>query len=210
VADQLRRRILLGDLRPGTRLPSERALADAFAVSLPTIQAAVAALTFCGLLTARHGIGVFVTTKLRSSRLLPISLRRATPHELHALRRDLELAALTRACERRTDRDLQLLWFASSELRVALIEESAKLIPEADLEFHHLLVGAAKSALLSNLHRAVGVRLRGELMGRAALIRRDAEMHAAHIAVLDDLERSAIAALTRDLVAVLASEAPQP
>jgi DNA-binding FadR family transcriptional regulator len=184
-------------------------MADACNVSLPTMHAAVVALTFSGLVTARHGIGIFISTKLRASRMLPVSLRRATITELHGLRRDLELASAAAACHRRNDRDLQLLWFASSELRLALIEEIPRFIAEADLEFHRLFVSAARNSLLASLHRAVGIRLREDLIGRAGLIRRAEDLYSAHIAILDDLEAGRSHTLLQHLGSVLSAEGPQ-
>jgi GntR family hexuronate regulon transcriptional repressor len=47
---------------PGTKLPSERELADEFGVSRPTVRDAMIALEFQGLVEARRGSGVYVTT----------------------------------------------------------------------------------------------------------------------------------------------------
>ena len=51
-----------GRYAPGDRLPSERELADDFGVSRPTIRDAMIALEFQGLVEARQGSGVYVTT----------------------------------------------------------------------------------------------------------------------------------------------------
>ncbi len=47
---------------PGDQLPSERELAEEFSVSRPTIRDAMIALEFQGLVEARQGSGVCVTT----------------------------------------------------------------------------------------------------------------------------------------------------
>jgi DNA-binding FadR family transcriptional regulator len=51
-----------GRYTPGQRLPSERELADELGVSRPTIRDAMIALEFQGLVEARQGSGVYVTT----------------------------------------------------------------------------------------------------------------------------------------------------
>jgi GntR family transcriptional repressor for pyruvate dehydrogenase complex len=61
VIDALRSAVVLGEIGPGTRLPSERALAQQFGVSQPTMREAVRALEAMGLLEARHGSGAYVT-----------------------------------------------------------------------------------------------------------------------------------------------------
>jgi GntR family hexuronate regulon transcriptional repressor len=51
-----------GRYSPGQKLPSERELADELGVSRPTIRDAMIALEFQGLVEARQGSGVYVTT----------------------------------------------------------------------------------------------------------------------------------------------------
>lgn len=61
VADDLRRRIALGDLRPGRLLPSEAQLATDHDVSRVTVRRALALLRDAGLVASRQGFGWFVT-----------------------------------------------------------------------------------------------------------------------------------------------------
>lgn len=51
-----------GRYATGTRLPGERELAEEFSVSRPTIREAMIALEIRGLVEARHGSGLYVTT----------------------------------------------------------------------------------------------------------------------------------------------------
>lgn len=60
VADTLRERIASGAMAPGTQLPSEPKLAEAFKVSRNTVREAIRLLLADGLLVARRGIGTFV------------------------------------------------------------------------------------------------------------------------------------------------------
>lgn len=59
--DDLRRRLREGEWEPGTKLPGEYALAQAYAVSRATIRTALQALEGEGLTATRHGAGTFVT-----------------------------------------------------------------------------------------------------------------------------------------------------
>ena len=65
VARSIAASIAEGRYVPGDRLPSERGLADAFGVSRPTIRDAMIALEFQGLVEARQGSGVYVTTRVK-------------------------------------------------------------------------------------------------------------------------------------------------
>jgi GntR family transcriptional regulator len=60
VADDLRRKILRGELAPGEQLEAQTSLAERYRVSLPTVQQALGVLEAEGLLDAVHGIGTYV------------------------------------------------------------------------------------------------------------------------------------------------------
>jgi GntR family transcriptional repressor for pyruvate dehydrogenase complex len=62
----LRDGILLGKIPKGTKLPSERELAQRYEVSGPTVREAIRGLTLLGLADVRHGSGAFVTADLNS------------------------------------------------------------------------------------------------------------------------------------------------
>ncbi|MDE1929688.1 MAG: GntR family transcriptional regulator, partial [Burkholderiales bacterium] len=57
VAGDLETRILEGSLKPGDRLPAERALAAELGVSRPSLREAIQKLVSKGLLVTRHGGG---------------------------------------------------------------------------------------------------------------------------------------------------------
>lgn len=72
VAEQIRMLIESGELKPGTRLPPERELADRFAVSRPTVREALIVLEVEGHIQIRMGSGVYVSQKpLDSAPVLP-------------------------------------------------------------------------------------------------------------------------------------------
>ncbi|MET9083330.1 GntR family transcriptional regulator [Streptomyces sp. NPDC004237] len=60
IADDLRRAIRDGALKPGARLPSEAELARRHGRSVPTVQNALRLLSAEGLIDKRHGTGTFV------------------------------------------------------------------------------------------------------------------------------------------------------
>jgi GntR family transcriptional regulator len=59
----LRRRIELGELAPGARLPAQRQLSRDFNVTLMTLRQAIQLLERDGLIDTRHGLGTFVASK---------------------------------------------------------------------------------------------------------------------------------------------------
>ncbi len=77
VADDLRRQIREGDLRPGDRLPPETELTRRHRMSLPTIRQALGLLRAEGLIESRQGIGTFVKENRRLQRRSRDRYRRA-------------------------------------------------------------------------------------------------------------------------------------
>jgi DNA-binding FadR family transcriptional regulator len=60
VADSIRRQIQSGAMPPGSRLPSEKLLAQQLGVSRPTVREAMIALEIAGLVEIRTGSGSYV------------------------------------------------------------------------------------------------------------------------------------------------------
>jgi GntR family transcriptional regulator len=90
IADELRRSIRAGDLKPGDRLPSEVRLARDHRRSVPTIRAALRLLLDEGLVEKPHGRGNFVrrarTTVRRASERHQWEKNRARRPETERLR----------------------------------------------------------------------------------------------------------------------------
>lgn len=61
IAERLQHEIVAGTYKPGTQLPTELALADAYEVNRHTVRRAIASLTENGFLTATRGRGTFVS-----------------------------------------------------------------------------------------------------------------------------------------------------
>lgn len=68
----LRSQILAGRFPRGTKLPSEKQLAEAYGVSGPTVREAIRGLTTVHLIEVQHGRGAYVTAN--ASQLVDVSL----------------------------------------------------------------------------------------------------------------------------------------
>jgi GntR family transcriptional regulator of arabinose operon len=73
IADSLTKRIILGGLGPGSRMPSEKELAREFEVSVQTANKALAVLESSGVVDRREGLGAFVSDRLNPRDLLSSS-----------------------------------------------------------------------------------------------------------------------------------------
>ena len=65
IADSIAEAIESGQYKLGDRLPTERELAEQYGVSRPTLREAMIALEMLGMIEARHGLGIYVTSNAR-------------------------------------------------------------------------------------------------------------------------------------------------
>jgi GntR family transcriptional repressor for pyruvate dehydrogenase complex len=156
VADQifkdLRHQIVIGNLQRGSKLPTERELAERYQVSGPTVREAIRGLTAMGLADVRHGSGAYVTASTES--LIAMSL--GTVIQLEGLGATdvlsilgvLNEQAARLASEAATDEDHERLRRARTELEAA---NTAPAAAAAVRGFHRALALAAHNPLLSAL-----------------------------------------------------------
>ena len=144
VASQLRRQIVLGELKEGDQLPSESVLMEQFGVSRPTLREAFRILEAEGAITVRRGVrgGARVqvpdiTVAARQIGLL-LQYRGALLSDVYEVRAVLEPAAARMAARRRTSADLARLQDLLDRHRESLADPGASFAADAD--FHRLIV----------------------------------------------------------------------
>lgn len=156
-ARQIELLILRGVLRPGTRLPPERELAERMGVSRPSLREALAELHEAGLVDARPGAGVFVAEVLGSA-FSPALIRLFGAHDeavfdFIAFRRDLEGLAAERAARHAGAADLAVIRaaFERMEAGIARRGDGAAL----DAAFHLAILEAAHNVVLLHVMRSI-------------------------------------------------------
>ena len=122
ILDDLRERILSGELPNGSRLPAERELAGQYGVSGATIRESVRVLTTIGLVDVRHGAGTFVTaepdTMIGMSIASVVRLRDVGAREVLGLLGALNRHAAQEAAARATEAEIASLRAAAERLAV--------------------------------------------------------------------------------------------
>lgn len=202
VADQLRRRIVTGDLTPGQRLPPIRRLARLHAVSVPTMHAAIQSLVAVGFVRTSHGVGTFVARPTSETAQLVHAWLHASATELALLRAAIDAAtpplvahSAARGARVRPPRilsDVNSLAHERSILRLDLPEPFV----DADFAFHGAVAAGMRGAEAAVAMLAVvSRRLRVHRLATADLEARDDELDEAHLAlaraVLDGETRAA-------------------
>lgn len=154
--------IKAGEFPVGTRLPSERALADRFQVSRTAVREAVVALEVQDIVEVRMGSGIYTKTKALAK--LHGSLYVSSgpgPFEILQARRLIEAEIAAQAALLRKDADVDRI---HAELAAMRNSCNDKLTHEAcDLRFHQQIAQATGNQVLVQVVSELWTQLRGPL-----------------------------------------------
>jgi len=149
----VKRLIERGRLRPGDRLPAERALAQRIGVSRPTLRAGLHSLAALGVVHSRHGSGTYIPDGPPALRTEPLrflaALHGFTRDEMHEARRILEVGAAGLAAERATPQQLTTLADEVAGMLGSLAERQVFLVH--DVSFHRGVAAASGNPIVAAL-----------------------------------------------------------
>jgi GntR family transcriptional repressor for pyruvate dehydrogenase complex len=148
IVDQLKDRIVRGDLAPGAKLPTERELAEQLEVNRTTVREALHKLEGMGLVEVKHGTGIFVRDYLESGSLdlarhllfRDGRLNVEVMQNLLGLRRLLVPEISFHAAKNRSDHDLR-------ELERVVFQSASMPLEERDWRVHNLIARASGNVL---------------------------------------------------------------
>jgi GntR family transcriptional regulator, transcriptional repressor for pyruvate dehydrogenase complex len=169
VANKIETMIVSRHLKPRDRLPSERDLAESFAVSRTVIREAFKLLEARGLVEILTGNGVFVShpdsSVVAKSLGMYLHLQVAvqdSEFKIHELRRLLEVEIAGLAAERATDTELEQLRQIVERMGLAAL--SREQVAMLDLEYHVTLAQATHNEMISLVYEPVIEYLRQQLI----------------------------------------------
>lgn len=145
IATQIRAELAAGRLGLGSRLPSERALAELFGVSRNTLREALRSLEHAGLLQLHKGAtgGAFIAQRSGDAVATGLqdlfSLGAIQPAQLTEARIWLEAVVVREACRRATADDIAELRRNVELTAAAQAAGDFPLRAEKNLEFHRIL-----------------------------------------------------------------------
>jgi GntR family transcriptional repressor for pyruvate dehydrogenase complex len=174
--DDLRERILSGQIERGAKLPTEKELAAAYGVSGATVREAVRGLATAKLLEVRHGSGAYVTahvdqlmgTSLRSI----IQVERITMPHVLAVQAEVSTFAAELAATHASKADIAKMQRAQNDMQEA---KTLEALSGALVRYQDALSQASGNPLLAALcHFLVGMQvgLATELSGGSYATRR--------------------------------------
>jgi GntR family transcriptional repressor for pyruvate dehydrogenase complex len=169
VANKIETTIVARHYKPQDRLPSERDLAEAFAVSRTVIREAMKLLEARGLIEILTGNGVFVSQPNTSvvTRSLGMYLHlqgtvQDSEFKVHELRRILEVEIAGLAAERATAAELDQLRQIIERMSAA--DHPREQVAMLDLEYHITLALATHNEMISMVYEPVIEYLRQQLL----------------------------------------------
>lgn len=154
LVEHLRAYVAEAGLSAGSRLPSERELAERLGVSRASVRQAIVALEVQGMVEVRHGEGAFL--RVGSLDLVPMSklleLKRRLPDIIDA-REALEVKLAELAAHRHDDADIERCKDALAMMASEI--EDGDSGEEGDQAFHQSVVSAARSELLARMYQVI-------------------------------------------------------
>lgn len=157
VAHEIGRRIVIGDLIPGTILPNESDLSAEMSVSRTALREAIKVLAAKGLVESRPKTGTRVRARKSWNMLDPDLLAWSLENggldgqvrHLYEFRRIIEPAAAAIVAERGSEADITLIAEAYEDMVAA--SHDVEQYVEPDLRFHQSILAATGNPLLETL-----------------------------------------------------------
>jgi GntR family transcriptional repressor for pyruvate dehydrogenase complex len=150
VAEQIRRLIGSGALKPGDLLPPERELAEKLGVGRSSIRDAVRTLEVMGILEPRQGHGTVVRDLSADALVVPLASvlqnKRVLVSDLLDVRRMIEPGLAARAAANATEEEMRYM-AAVLERHEAKLGRGEEAVDE-DSEFHYAIAMAARNAVV--------------------------------------------------------------
>lgn len=174
VVARLKSLILKGTLHPGAKLPPERDLSEALAVSRPTLRQALRALQILGVIRSRQGAGSYladsISDVLKEPLEFALALKGVGEIDLFETRQALEVKLAALAAQRRTAQDLQDIIEALTRMEESFGKPDEWCVHE--MRFHECIVQAARNAVMATFMEMLS-RLLVESRNRTIRLLRD-------------------------------------
>lgn len=188
IVSQIKDLITSGELKPGSRIPSERELAQMLGVSRPSVREAIMVLDAMGLLEARQGGGTYVRSLTAGVLNDPLTtMVEENPGLLHALvevRMGLETWSCYLAAKRATPLEVEKMGELLATMKVQAVRGGWDA--EVDAQFHYAITSAAHNTLQMHVlntihslfHKTIQVALT-EFYRKEGMVQRLLEQHRA-------------------------------
>ena len=187
IADQIRRRIVTGDLPRGHRLPSIPKLARLYAVSVSTAQSAVHILAALGFVRVSRGNGTYVAHPRTGTATLTHAFLRASVAELAQMRAAIDERTPVIVARQVRTSPAALIPRTLSDINFRVGERSAwrwahpEDFVRADLAFHEAVISSVRGMEIAReVYVGIGRRLTSALLPVASVLAADTSLEEVH------------------------------
>ncbi len=166
IYEQIKEKILSGELKPGDKLPSERAMMEMLHRSRPSVREALRMLERGGFIRIVHGSrGAQVlepsTDNVEQSLSNLMRTKKITTRDMAEYRRINDVEVSGWAAARRTEQDVADLEELLAEAELAL--DNYREFVALDVQFHHLIAQAAKNEVACIMTQVLSASMRESL-----------------------------------------------
>lgn len=165
IIQQIKNTIADGNILPGEKLPSERALAEMFSVSRTSVKEAVTVLESSGIITVRSGVGMFLNEDSQQDLLHKFSQmmdeKGSAFIDLIELRQAIEGDAAYHAATRMTNDQKEKL--TSIYHQLLAVEKNGLIALEEDYAFHYCIVEASNNPVMLEVMNLISDKIRSNL-----------------------------------------------
>jgi len=193
IVTTLTQRILLGQMAPGEKLPSESAIVGEYGVSRTVVREALSKLQAAGLVETRHGVGTFVLARDQRQGLHLNHDTAVSVRGILELRLGLETQAAALAALRRSEVQLQHMREALDDYQASLANNDSSVEP--DVRFHQLIAQATGNTYFTDVIQHLGnsviprTRINAEERGDTDLMKLGQLANLEHEAILNAIRR---------------------
>ncbi|SDU93494.1 FadR/GntR family transcriptional regulator [Pseudomonas mucidolens] len=193
IVTALTQHILLGQMVPGEKLPSESTLVAEYGVSRTVVREAISKLQAAGLVETRHGVGSFVLERDERRGLHLAHDTAVSVRGILELRLGLETQAAALAAMRRTDQQLLQMRQALDDYQDSLANNDSSVEP--DVRFHRLIAQATGNTYFTDAIYHLGhsviprTRINAQERGDVDLMKLGQMANLEHEAILKAIRR---------------------
>lgn len=158
IYEQIRNKIINGELKPNDRLPSERKLIEIFRRSRPTIREALRMLESAGLIEIIPGSGGAVVQEISAATVTQplgnmILLKRIRLLELYEFRIINETAYVQWTAERRTEGDIKKMQNILKQMHT--LKGDWETLLRYDSEFHKTIAECSRNEMAKIIYNVI-------------------------------------------------------
>ena len=154
ISDYLMDAVMQGDMRPGSKLPSDRELSARFGVGRTTLREALRVLSCVGIITILPGHGTYLASKntgFNASLSWAVLLGESSVNHLIDVRNELEAVSARLAAQNADKVSVAELDGIYQKMKVAFDQADFRSFLDLDMDFHLAIARCSRNPIIHDL-----------------------------------------------------------